>query len=374
VSSKLVLLSAGGTAGHLFPAFALAEELQRRGHLVDLVTDERGDRYGTGFPAREVHQVPAATPSGRSPMAAARAALTLSRGIASAYTLLGRLAPSAVVGFGGYPTVPPLLAARMRIIPTAIHEQNAVLGRANRMLSKRVAAIATSFEETRHLDGPARRRARFTGNPVRATVIDWSQRPYHAPEPSGRFALLVFGGSQGARYFSDTVPPALAAVPVDLRARLVVTQQCRPEDIDRVRAIYDEAGIAADLATFFTNLPERMAASQLVIARAGASTVAELAVMGRPSILVPLPHALDNDQLENARQLALIGGAWCIEQKELTSERLAGEIARLTASPGALASAARQARTAGRADAVLRLADLVEEIMQVRAPSAPSRT
>ena len=373
MSGKLVLLSAGGTAGHLFPAFALSEELHRRGHIVDLVTDERGDRYGTGFPAREIHQVPAATPSGRTPMAAARAAITLSRGIASAYSLLGRLAPSAVVGFGGYPTVPPLLAARMRRIPTAIHEQNAVLGRANRMLSKRVVAIATSFDETRHLEGAARQRARFTGNPVRATVIDWSQRPYRAPEPAGHFGLLVFGGSQGARFLSDTVPPALAGLPADLRRRLAVTQQCRPEDIDRVRAAYEAAGIAADLATFFANLPERMAASHLVVARAGASTVAELAVMGRPSILVPLPHALDNDQLQNARQLAAIGGGWCIEQKDLTSERLAAEIARVMSSPDALASAADKARGAGRADAVLRLADLVEEIMRLRSPASTLR-
>ncbi|HRD75163.1 MAG TPA: undecaprenyldiphospho-muramoylpentapeptide beta-N-acetylglucosaminyltransferase [Hyphomicrobiaceae bacterium] len=373
MSGKLVLLAAGGTAGHLFPAFALSEELGRRGHTIDLITDERGDRYGTGFPAREVHQVPAATPSGRSPVAAAKAAITLSRGIAAAYSLIGRLAPAAVIGFGGYPTVPPLLAARMRRIPTAIHEQNAVLGRANRMLSKRVSAIALSFEETKLIEGTAVTRAHYTGNPVRTTVIDWAQRAYRAAGAAERFDLLVFGGSQGARYFSDAVPPALALLPAGTRARLVVTQQCRPEDIDRVRAAYAASGVTADLASFFKDLPERMAASQLVIARAGASTIAELAVMGRPSILVPLPHALDNDQLQNARQLAGLGGAWCIEQKDLTPDRLAAEISRLMGEPSLLPAAAAAARSAGRADAVLRLADLVEEIMQVRAPAKAAR-
>lgn len=362
-----VMLAAGGTAGHLFPAFALAQELGRRGIAVDLVTDMRGDRYGSGFPARATYRVPSATPAGRSPIAAARAMTTLSRGTLTAYRLLGRVKPAVVVGFGGYPTIPPLMAARLRRIPTLLHEQNAVLGRANRLLSRGVSAIATSFQTTRFLDAPLQAKAHMTGNPVRDAVIKSAPKAYMPPAPGGSFRLLVFGGSQGARFFSDAVPPALVQLPAELRSRLAVTQQCREEDLDRVRAVYAEYGIKADLATFFTNLPELMATAHLVIGRAGASSVAELAVMGVPSILVPLPHALDNDQLQNATRLAEAGACWCIEQKDLTGARLAEMLAQLMSEPGTLAEAASAARKQGRPDAAVRLADLVEELMGRRA-------
>lgn len=363
MSAKSVILAAGGTGGHLFPAFALAQELGRRGIAVDLVTDMRGDRYGSDFPARAVYRVPSATISGRSILGAGRTAVMLTRGIVAAWRLMGTVKPSAVVGFGGYPAFPPLVAAALRGIPSALHEQNAVLGRANRMLLKRVSGIATSFEKVKFLEGEALKKARFTGNPVRDVVVQWAGQPYHTPDPQGPFSLLVFGGSQGARYFSDSVPAAVALMPADLRARLFIVQQCRPEDMERVEAAYRAAGVRAQLATFFANLPEEMAKSHLVIGRAGASTVAELAVMGRPSILVPLPHAIDNDQLQNATRLAESGGAWCIEQKELTAERLAGAIARLMGEPEALATAAAAAKAQGRPDAVARLADLVEELI-----------
>ncbi len=357
-----VMLAAGGTGGHLFPAFALAEELGRRGRAVDLVTDMRGDRYGTGFPARQVYQVPSATLAGKSPVAMARTGLSLARGLVAASRLMKQVRPAVVVGFGGYPTFPPLLAASYRGIPTLLHEQNAVLGRANRMLAKRVNAIATSFSATKLLDGPLAAKARFTGNPVRQVVIDASALPYETPTAVGPFNILIFGGSQGARYFSDAMPPALAMLPQDVRGRLQIVQQCREEDLARVRQAYAEAGIQSELATFFKNLPEIMAAAHLVIGRAGASTVAELTVIGRPALLVPLPHALDNDQLQNATRLAESGGGWCIQQKELTPDRLAGEIARLAASPAALVDGAAAAKRQGRPDAVQRLADLVEEL------------
>jgi UDP-N-acetylglucosamine--N-acetylmuramyl-(pentapeptide) pyrophosphoryl-undecaprenol N-acetylglucosamine transferase len=363
VKARAVMLAAGGTGGHLFPALALAQELGRRAIGVDLVTDMRGDRYGTDFPARAVYKVPSATLSERSLLAAVRTGWMLLRGIAAAYKLLGEVRPAAVVGFGGYPAFPPLVAARLRGIPTAVHEQNAVLGRANRMLATLVHALATSFEPTKHLTGQARSRARLTGNPVRDLVIDWSARAYHAPAREGPFSLLVFGGSQGARFFSDALPPALALVPEEVRASLFVVQQCREEDLVRVEAHYRAARVRAHLATFFPNLPEEMAKAHLVIARAGASTVAELTVMGRPAILVPLPHAIDNDQLNNATRLAESGGAWCIEEKELTPERLASAIARLCAAPDLLAQAAAAAKRQGRPDAVVRLADLVEELI-----------
>lgn len=365
-----VMLAAGGTGGHLFPAFALAQELGRRSIPVDLVTDMRGDRYGTNFPARAVYRVPSATLAKRSPVAAARTGWMLARGIVASYKLLGQVEPGAVVGFGGYPAFPPLAAACLRNIPTALHEQNAVLGRANRLLARHVTAIATSFEDTKFLEGPARARARMTGNPVRDQVIDWATQSYHPPGRSGPFSLLVFGGSQGARFFADILPPALALLPSDLRASLFLVQQCREEDLGRVEAAYQAGGIRAHLATFFPNLPEEMAKANLVIGRAGASTVAELTVMGRPAILVPLPHAVDNDQLQNAIRLAESGGGWCIEQKHLTPERLAEAIASLLESPQVLVEAAAAAKAQGRPDAVLRLADLVQELMASKVKTA----
>jgi UDP-N-acetylglucosamine--N-acetylmuramyl-(pentapeptide) pyrophosphoryl-undecaprenol N-acetylglucosamine transferase len=364
-----VMLAAGGTGGHLFPAFALAEVLMKRGIAVDLVTDTRGDRYGTGFPARSVYQVPSATVGGKNPITAAYAAVQLSRGIAAAHKMLGEVRPSAIVGFGGYPTFPPLLAAKLRGIPTLVHEQNAVLGRANRMLSGRVDAIATSFVTTKFLDGALEAKSRHTGNPVRAVVITAAARHYWRPEPGQPVQILVFGGSQGARYFSDTVPPALAQLPESMRSRLRITQQAREEDVARVQSAYAASGIAAEVATFFKDLPNRMGASHLVIGRAGASTVAELTVIGRPAIMVPLPHSLDNDQLYNARMLAESGGGWCIEQKDLTPERLGQEIATLIERPSLLANAATAAKSQGRPDAVDRLADLVVELMAKPAPA-----
>lgn len=358
-----ILLAAGGTGGHLFPAFALAEELARRGLAVDLVTDMRGDRYGTGFPARSVYQLPAATPGGkRNPIAMGRAGFTLLRGIRKARKLLRSLQPAAVVGFGGYPTIPPLVAARMLGIPAVIHEQNAVLGRANRALARHAAAVATSFRKTKRLDGPLAQKAHFTGNPVRDAVIEAAKVPYPALEHGGTLRLLVFGGSQGARFFSETVPPALATLPLAIRQRLKLVQQARSEDVAEVTAQAAAAGIDAEIATFFKSLPEIMAGSHLVIARAGASSVSELAVIGRPSILVPLPHSLDSDQLENATNLAESGGSWCIEQKELTPLRLATELGRLFDSPEKLAVAAARAKAQGQAGAVGLLADLVESV------------
>lgn len=367
--ARSVMLAAGGTGGHLFPAFALAEELQRRGIPVDLITDMRGDRYGSGFPARHTYQVPAATLADRSPLAAARTALALARGTKAAHAIIGKVKPAAVLGFGGYPTYPPLVAARLRGVPTAIHEQNAVLGRANRLLAKRVSAIATSFERTKFLDGNLRAKARLTGNPVRKSVIAAAVDGFDPPSATGPVRILIFGGSQGARFFSDVVPPALAALPREIRARLQIVQQAREEDLSRVRQAYAASGISAEVEIFFRDLPERMAAAHLVIARSGASTVAELAVIGRAALLVPLPHALDNDQLNNALRLAESGGGWCIEQKDLTEERLAQEIERLVGEPRRLAAAAGAAKTAGRPDAVVRLADFVLTLAEGLGPS-----
>jgi UDP-N-acetylglucosamine--N-acetylmuramyl-(pentapeptide) pyrophosphoryl-undecaprenol N-acetylglucosamine transferase len=366
-SAASVMLAAGGTAGHLFPAFALAQELARRNILVDLITDMRGDKYGADFPARQIYRVPAATLKGSSPLAAAKTGYTLTRGTAAAFKLLGDVRPAAVIGFGGYPTFPPLLAAKLRRIPSALHEANAVLGRANKMLAKRVTAIATSFDDVAGIDPGLASKVRFTGNPVRDTVIDWSKRAYKPPGPNGPFNLLIFGGSQGARYFSEAVPPALIALPDPVRRMLFVTQQAREEDVAGVTATYAAAGIRAQVAPFFKTLPEEIAKAHVVIARAGAGTISELTVIGRPGILVPLPHALDNDQLLNARRIEAAEAGWCLEQKSLTTETLTAAIQQLLNDPPLLDRVAAAAKRIGKPDAVVRLADLVEGLMGRRA-------
>ncbi len=359
---SVVLLAAGGTGGHLFPAQALAAELLARGVLVELATDERAAQYAKDFPARRIHALPAATPSGGSVFAKLGAVLTLARGTFEARSLMKSLRPAAIVGFGGYPSVPPMLAGTMLSVPTILHEQNGVLGRANRFLAKRVTAIATGFANVRGVDGSLASKAVHVGNPVRAAVTAAAEASFRPPVSGDFVNLLVFGGSQGARVMSDVVPPALAALPPELRARLVVTQQARQEDIERARHLYAEAGIAATVESFFADLPNRMAASHLVISRAGASTVAELGVIGRPSILVPLPGALDQDQAANAASLASGGGAKIVSQAEFTPKNLAGTIADLLADPGWLTNAATAAKSTGIPDAAARLAALVGRV------------
>ena len=360
--TKSIMLTAGGTGGHLFPAFSLAQELARRGYEIDLITDMRGDRYGSDFPARETYQVPAATISSKNPLSIAKTVIKLGRGTAMARKILKRVKPACIVGFGGYPTFPPIFAAKSLGLPAILHEQNAVMGRANRMLAGKSSAIALSFKKTIHVEGALAEKARHTGNPVRDVVIEAAKTPYPALAPDGPINLLVFGGSQGARYFSDLVPPAVLALPDDMRARLHVVQQCREEDVARVDEAYRHAGIQYEISVFFNNLPEIIAGSHLVLARSGASTVTELSVIGRPSILVPLPHALDNDQLRNAAFLQEAGGALCIEQKDLDPQRLANELFKLAQDPPMLQNAAIASKGVGKPDAVQRLGDLVEEI------------
>lgn len=356
--AALVLLAAGGTGGHLFPAQALAAALGASGVTVDLATDERATRYGEAFPARATHIIPSATIRGRDPLSMAKTLGTLGVGTIKAALLLRRIKPAAVVGFGGYPTLPPVFAATLRRIPTVIHDANAVMGRANRLLAARVDAIATSFPGLT-LEPPLAAKATFTGNPVRPMVVKAAAEPYPWLDMEGPIRLLVFGGSQGARITSDVVPPAIERLTPELRRRLVITQQARDEDETRVRAAYARLAVTAEVAPFFADLPARIAAAHLVVSRSGASTVAELAVIGRPAILVPLPHALDQDQLANARVLAKAGGAIVLQQDDFTPQRLARELAGLAADPGRLPAMAAGAKSAGVLDAAERLADLV---------------
>jgi UDP-N-acetylglucosamine--N-acetylmuramyl-(pentapeptide) pyrophosphoryl-undecaprenol N-acetylglucosamine transferase len=357
--SPLVLLAAGGTGGHLFPAEALATALARRGVAVDLATDHRAERYGKSFPAREIHIIPSDTVRARNPIALARTALTLGRGLLRAYMVLRRIRPAAVVGFGGHPTLPPVGAATLLNIPTIIHEQNAVMGRANRQLAPRVSAIATSFAGVLDATPALAAKATRTGNPVRPAAIAASSMPFVAPEAHGLLRLLVFGGSQGARIMSDVVPSAIERLDASQRVRLLLAQQARDEDLARVREVYARLSIAAEVSPFFPDLPARIAAAHLVVARAGASTVAELATIGRPSILVPLPGALDQDQFANAGVLAAAGGAIRLPQDDFTPARLAEEIAALASNPQRLVAMAAAARSQAMPDAADRLADLV---------------
>ncbi len=362
-----ILLAAGGTGGHLFPAEALARVLLARGLAVELVTDTRALAYTGGFPAQAIHAVPAATPTNGSPLSKALAALTLARGTLKARSLMARVAPAAVVGFGGYPTVPPMLAASLRGLPVILHEQNAVIGRANAFLARRATAIATGFPTLGRASAAVAAKVTHTGNPVRPTVLEAAKLPYPAVD-GGRLRLLVTGGSQGARVMSDVVPLAIARLDRSAKDRLLVVQQARGEDEVRVRAAYAEAKVEAEVAPFFADLPARIANAHLVIARAGASTVSELAVIGRPSILVPFPHALDQDQAANARILEEAGAARVVKQTSFDAAWLAGELARVLADPSALAVSAAKARGAGLPDAAERLADLVLAVAGLSAP------
>ena len=361
----LVVVAAGGTAGHLFPAEALAAALLRRGVIVDLATDERATRYGSAFPARTTRVIPSATVRKSNPLTFVSAPLQIGVGGLRAFNVLRRLKPAAVIGFGGYPTVPPLLAARLLGIPTLIHEQNGVLGRANKRLASLVDAIATSFPNVLSAYPALAAKATHTGNPVRPAVIEAAKTPFAAPG-EGAFRILVFGGSQGARVMADVVPPAIELLPPALRAKLKLVQQARDDDMPRVRDTYARLGIDAEIASFFSDLPTRIAASHLVVSRSGASTVAELAAIGRPGVLVPLPHALDNDQLVNASVLQKAGGAICIEQPSFTPKRLAAEIEGLVAQPDRLSAMADAARRCGAPDAADRLADLVLKVAKLR--------
>lgn len=359
---RSVVIAAGGTGGHFFPAEALAAELVRRGHRIALLTDARsGGLASATFAGHERFVLPGAGIAGRGAWRGARAAAAIALGVLRARGRLAQMHAGVLVGFGGYPSVAPVLAARLlRPCPAIVlHEQNAVLGRANRTLARRADLLALSHDATARV--PAGVRMQLTGNPVRPAVAALAGNAYAPPQEEMR--LLVLGGSLGARVLSDVVPAALASLAPALRTRLRVVQQCRTEDLVRVRDTYATAGIQADLAAFFPDVADRLAAAHLVIARAGASTVAELAVVGRPAILVPLPHAIDDHQSANARALADVGAAWLIPQPAFTAPALAQTLQRLLDDPASLAHAAARAAACGHADAAMRLADAVEAFM-----------
>ncbi|MEM7215534.1 MAG: undecaprenyldiphospho-muramoylpentapeptide beta-N-acetylglucosaminyltransferase [Pseudomonadota bacterium] len=352
-----VLLCAGGTGGHLFPAEAVAHELVSRGYTVHLATDERAKRFTDTFPAAEIHTIRSATFGSRNPIGVAKTIYKLAAGYFQSRKLIRKIEPVAVAGFGGYPTLPPLLAASAMKVPTLIHEANAVLGRANKFLSRRVSRVAIGFGDTDKLDG---KEVTVTGNPVRPPVLEAASQAYDLPDEKGTFRLLVFGGSQGARYFGAVLPEACALMSEDHRNRLSIVQQARPEDSESLKAAYDSLGVQAEVSTFFTDMAERIASAHLVISRSGASTVSELAVIGRPAILVPYPYALDHDQAANAATVSSEGGAVIFKQSALVAEVLADELSSAINDPKRLALAAKNAKKTGKPNAAITLADMLE--------------
>ncbi len=356
-----IVLSAGGTGGHLFPAQALASELSRRGRRIVVMTDARGKNYQGAFPGASIEAVPSASFASSSLLARALAPFEILRGVLVGWTKLKRLKPAAVVGFGGYPSLPVMIAAWLGGYPTAVHEQNAVLGRVNRWMAARVQAVAASLPLARFVPKDAGRIV-YTGNPVRPEAVALSNTPYEVPGPTGALRLLVFGGSQGARAFSELVPAAVALLPEQQRARLRVVQQCRPEDIESVRAAYAGANVKAELAVFFNDLPARIAAAHLVVARSGASTISELATIGRPAILIPYPFATDDHQTANAQVMAKAGAALLMQQRDLSAEKLAQILRDSLDAPAALRERAAAAHALAVPDAATRLADLVDRL------------
>lgn len=360
--ASCIVLAAGGTGGHVFPAEALANELLARGHRLALITDRRGADYGGTLGRIDRHLIRAGTLSGGGVGGRMNGFQSIVAGVFQARALLPRLRPQAVVGFGGYPSLPTMIAATRLGTPVTMHEQNAVLGRVNRLLARRAAAIALSFARTEKLQPRAAARSTLTGNPVRSAILEQRGTAYLAPAEDGVLRLLVTGGSQGAAIFSRVVPEAIGRLDGTLRDRLCIDQQCRPEDLERVRAAYAALRVEADLAPFFADMPQRLAAAHLVIARSGASTVAELAAVGRPALLVPYLFATDDHQTANARALSEAGGAWTIGQREFTAENLAARLTALLSTPHYLVEAAAAARRVGQPDAAARLADLVERV------------
>jgi len=362
-----VTLAAGGTGGHMVPAHALAAELKARGHGVMLITDDRGAKIPGLFQDVPTHILPAGRLSG-GPIGMLKAVRSVLAGRRQAKALYREFTPDAVVGFGGYPAFPALLAASSMKIPTILHEQNAVLGRVNRWVAGDAAAIATAYPEVERLKRAYRGKVELVGNPVRESVARLGTMPFPEFDETAPLKILVTGGSQGATILGQVVPDALGQLPPKLRHRLQVVQQCRADDIEEVRARYAALNIPAELLTYIEDMPDRLAEAHLVIARAGASTIAELTAAGRPAILVPLPIATDDHQTVNAREMAKAGGARMIPQDEFTSEALSAQIAAIAGDAQALANAAERALSVGRPHATSDLADMVERIAGGTAP------
>jgi UDP-N-acetylglucosamine--N-acetylmuramyl-(pentapeptide) pyrophosphoryl-undecaprenol N-acetylglucosamine transferase len=360
-ASRHFVLAAGGTGGHLIPAFALATELEARGHHVALITDERGANIPGKPDSVPAHVLPAGR-FGKNPLKWPAGIGAVLEGRRMALRLFETFEPSAVIGFGGYPALPALLASTSAKIPSVVHEQNAVLGRVNRLLAGRVDAIATSYPDVARLKPKYAPKTHLVGNPVREEVLALRDQDFPALTEESLLRVLVTGGSQGASVLSQVVPDGMAMLPPPLRQRLQITQQCRPEDLDAVRDSYNKHDIPAELGTYFEDMHERLADTHLFIGRAGASTIAELTAVGRPAILIPLPIATDDHQAANTREITKAGGARMIRQDNFGPKELAKQIQAMAQKPETLANAAHGAWNCGRPNAAKDLADLVETL------------
>ena len=360
--SPFIVLAAGGTGGHIFPAEALARELMGRGYRDALMTDQRGSKISDDLLV-PIYRVRASA-LGKGMLGKIRSVVEMGIGVLQARHRLSKLRPAVVVGFGGYPSVPTLYAAAQLHIPIILHEQNAVLGRANRALMEKSRLIATSFPQVAGLKPSAQVRLVHTGNPVRPSFMALRGTPYAPITEDGSVKILVMGGSLGARVFSHVVPQALALIPGHLRRRIVIAQQCRQDDMESARSAFAAAAVEADLSSFFHDVPERMAAAHLIICRAGGSTIAELTVVGRPSILVPFPHGHAGEQTANAEAVAEAGGAWLIPEQAFTPESLAVRLESLLALPATLTKTAAAARAWGKVTAADSLADCVADVVK----------
>ncbi len=360
MAKKIVVIAAGGTGGHLFPAAAFAEEMFRRDWRVFLMTDARGRRYAEGFPAERIEDVSAASLSA-NPVTIIPSLIKINRGINEAKRRFAESPPSLVAGFGGYPSFPALMAARAKRVPILIHEQNSVLGRVNRTLATSAKIVACGFERLDRLPSKAANK-RVVGNPVRSPILAVRERPYPEAPAGGELHLLIIGGSQGARLFGEVIPEAIAKLPQALRSRLKVVHQVRDEQIADAKKVYQGANVSADVAAFFTDMGQRLGAAHLVISRAGASSVTELQVAGRPAILVPFAAAADDHQTANAEGLTSVGAADLFTEAEFEPNALANLLERRLADPHGLAVRAAAARAAAKPEAAKSLADLAESI------------
>lgn len=358
-----IVLAAGGTGGHMFPAEALATELLRRGCRVDLITDERGQGFGNRLPDVGVHHVAAGGVAGKGLIPKVKNIARLALGYLQCRKLIKRLDPIVTVGFGGYPSVPPLLAAQQREIRTVLHEQNAVAGRANRFLMKRASKVALSFDKVRFFEDLGSDKAMVTGNPVRPAISALANQAYRAPRGFEPVNLLIFGGSLGARSFSRHIPAGVALISPELRNRLKIVQQCRAEDLADVAAAYRSTGIEVELKSFFDDMPQRLATAHLIVSRAGASTVTELTAAGRPSLMIPLPGSIDDHQLANARALEGPGAGWVLTESAMSPASIAERLTTILSHPDRLDLAAAAAKKLGRRDAAERLADVVMSLV-----------
>lgn len=362
-----IVLAAGGTGGHMFSAISVSDALKARGHTVIAATDGRGQRFGAGIETENIN----AGGFGGGVIGKIKGLCKIGLGAGQAMMMLRRRKADVVVGFGGYPSLPTMLAAVLLRKSTIIHDQNAVLGRANRLLAGRVNRIATSFPDVK---GAPAGTAILTGNPVRSDIVAIGEETYPSPDDSDAINLLIFGGSQGARIFSDVIPASIATLPDSLRERIRIVQQARPEDMDRVHAAYAEVGQQAEIASFFDDMPDRFRTAHLVIVRSGASTIAELAAAGRPAILVPYAAALDDHQTANAAALVAAGGAWLLSEANMTAKTMAALITKTLSVPSTLQTAAVAALSMARADAAEALADVIEAAALQSSRNAATQT